>query len=149
MAPTNKNNVPVARLPIHNVEKPTTKLNTITQKTLKNIKVPLTVIINKLKGDEDLVNYMSQEELNYIINLVNQTPLPTHIQSVDEIIDSVKNIIQVYFENKNSLITLGGGVVSKFISQKIRTIITQYKLIMLKKNIRSRKTITSKIKKHN
>lgn len=92
----------------------------------RTIKVPFDYIINRLKGDEKLPQYLSQDDMTFIYNLINETEFPSHIDSVDEVIESVGNIVKTYLDNKNAILTISATIVVKYVSQKIKSIINQY-----------------------
>lgn len=97
------------------------------------IKVPLNFIISMLKKDDDIEKYLTQDEINYIVTMIHDSKLPSNVNNTEEIIDSIKNIIKLYLDNKNQLLTIGSSVATKYITDKIRRIITKYKYHQFKK----------------
>lgn len=99
---------------------------------VENVKVPVTFILNLLKKDDNLEKYMTQEDINYVLYMIDESKIPKDIDNVDEIIDSIHHIIKLYFENKSRMLSIGSGVIIKYITDKIRSIIIKYKVRYLR-----------------
>lgn len=106
---------------------------TMVQNITDKITIPLNLIISTLKKDDNIEKYLTQDEINHILYMISESKLPPVINNSEEIIDSVKNIIKLYLENKNQILTIGSSVITKYITDKIKFIITKYKFHQFRK----------------